>query len=243
MRRIGRCNACTLQSRLSHSYSACSLHSLPASLPVAVRVLYSAAAGISLKTQFLYALVFLCRYVDLFWNFASMYNWIMKVREAAERTEESGGTGRRMHCSERASGAGRSSPLIALSVCVPPPLRAAPLQIVFIVSSCAIVYLMKYQTQISTSYDRKADSFSIWYLIGPCLLLALLINDVFWRTPVPGKHVHVLTYFDYFTEVRTKKKKNTVKRGRRAGQSRCSASALHCRHTGSWVHSCRRALQ
>lgn len=76
-------------------------------------------------------------------------------------------------------------------------------QIVFIVSSCAIVYLMKYQPQISNSYDRKADSFSIWYLIGPCLVLALLINDVFWKTPVPGKHVHVLTYFDYFTEVRT----------------------------------------
>ena len=33
------------------------------------------AVGISLKTQFLYALVFVCRYVDLFTNFASMYNW------------------------------------------------------------------------------------------------------------------------------------------------------------------------
>jgi len=35
--------------------------------------------GISLKTQALYMLVFLCRYVDLFWNFESMYNWVMKV--------------------------------------------------------------------------------------------------------------------------------------------------------------------
>jgi len=37
------------------------------------------AAGISLRTQELYAVVFCSRYVDLFWNFASMYNWILKV--------------------------------------------------------------------------------------------------------------------------------------------------------------------
>jgi ER lumen protein retaining receptor len=36
-------------------------------------------AGISLKTQELYAIVFLMRYLDLFWNFLSIYNWVMKV--------------------------------------------------------------------------------------------------------------------------------------------------------------------
>lgn len=36
-------------------------------------------AGISLKSQELYALVFCCRYIDLFWNFSSMYNWLLKV--------------------------------------------------------------------------------------------------------------------------------------------------------------------
>jgi ER lumen protein retaining receptor len=36
-------------------------------------------AGISLRTQELYALVFFARYLDLFWNFLSMYNWIMKI--------------------------------------------------------------------------------------------------------------------------------------------------------------------
>ena len=35
--------------------------------------------GISLRTQFLYCIVFTCRYVDIFWNFWSLYNWIMKV--------------------------------------------------------------------------------------------------------------------------------------------------------------------
>jgi ER lumen protein retaining receptor len=36
------------------------------------------SAGISLRTQEMYAVVFCCRYVDLFWNFASMYNWTLK---------------------------------------------------------------------------------------------------------------------------------------------------------------------
>jgi len=35
--------------------------------------------GISLKTQGLYLVVFLTRYVDLLYNFTSMYNWIMKI--------------------------------------------------------------------------------------------------------------------------------------------------------------------
>ena len=37
-------------------------------------------AGISLKTQELYVIVFIARYLDLFWNFLSIYNWVMKVR-------------------------------------------------------------------------------------------------------------------------------------------------------------------
>jgi len=36
-------------------------------------------AGISLRTQELYLAVFLCRYVDLFTNFISMYNTVMKI--------------------------------------------------------------------------------------------------------------------------------------------------------------------
>ena len=43
-------------------------------------------AGISLKTQELYALVFITRYLDLFWNFYSMYNSIMKVRPCVTRS-------------------------------------------------------------------------------------------------------------------------------------------------------------
>ena len=35
--------------------------------------------GISLKSQELYAIVFTARYVDIFWNFSSKYNTIMKL--------------------------------------------------------------------------------------------------------------------------------------------------------------------
>jgi ER lumen protein retaining receptor len=37
------------------------------------------ANGISLKTQELYLLVFLCRYIDLFTNFYSLYNTVFKI--------------------------------------------------------------------------------------------------------------------------------------------------------------------
>lgn len=40
---------------------------------------YKSATGISLKTQELYLLVFVTRYLDLFTNFLSMYNTIMKI--------------------------------------------------------------------------------------------------------------------------------------------------------------------
>jgi len=36
-------------------------------------------AGLSLKTQYLYAIVFTCRYLDLFTNFYSMYNTVLKI--------------------------------------------------------------------------------------------------------------------------------------------------------------------
>merc|ERR1711988_378007 len=36
-------------------------------------------AGLSLKTQIIYAMVFTCRYLDLFTNFYSMYNTVLKI--------------------------------------------------------------------------------------------------------------------------------------------------------------------
>jgi len=36
-------------------------------------------AGISFKSQALYAVVFVTRYLDLFWNYVSLYNTLMKI--------------------------------------------------------------------------------------------------------------------------------------------------------------------
>lgn len=85
--------------------------------------------GVSLKTQELYALVFICRYLDLFTNFISLYNTIMKF--------------------------------------------------VFLGSSFSIIYYMKYHKVVKVTYDREQDTFRYQFLVIPCLVLAMLINERF----------------------------------------------------------------
>jgi len=85
--------------------------------------------GISLKTQALYLLVFLTRYIDLLYDFSSLYNSVMKV--------------------------------------------------IFIVTSGAIVYLMQFAHPYCDTYDKKADNFYVPYLIVPCAVLAIFINEYF----------------------------------------------------------------
>jgi len=80
--------------------------------------------GISLRTQELYALVFITRYLDIFWNFLSLYLTFMKL--------------------------------------------------FFLASSVYVVYLIRYKYK--ATYDREHDTFRSYFLIGPCFLLALLIN-------------------------------------------------------------------
>ena len=84
-------------------------------------------AGISLKTQELYALVFITRYLDLFWNFYSMYNSIMKI--------------------------------------------------LFISLSLIIVWTIRYKDPQCRTYSADADAFPTPYLIIPCLLLGLTVNQ------------------------------------------------------------------
>eukprot|EP00271_Cylindrocystis_brebissonii_P010165 TRINITY_DN26269_c0_g1_i1.p1 TRINITY_DN26269_c0_g1~~TRINITY_DN26269_c0_g1_i1.p1 ORF type:complete len:217 (-),score=50.98 TRINITY_DN26269_c0_g1_i1:665-1315(-) len=91
-------------------------------------------AGVSLKTQELYALVFATRYLDLFYQYISMYNTMMKV--------------------------------------------------VFLGSSFSIVYLIRYDPLVRMKYDKDQDTFRHLFLIIPCFLLALLINEKFSFTEV-----------------------------------------------------------
>src|SRR3954451_22650012 len=86
-------------------------------------------AGLSLKTQFLYAVVFVTRYLDLLYNFSSLYNSVMKV--------------------------------------------------IFISTSIAIVYLMKFKAPYCETYDKGDDNFYLPYIVVPCALLSLVINEYF----------------------------------------------------------------
>merc|ERR1719253_1351378 len=85
------------------------------------------AAGISLRTQEMYAVVFVARYIDLFWNFSSFYNIILKI--------------------------------------------------LFIGCSVTIVYIMRYGKPQVATYNAELDAFPVQYLLGPCALLGLLINQ------------------------------------------------------------------
>ncbi|KAH0917619.1 hypothetical protein HID58_025279 [Brassica napus] len=86
-------------------------------------------AGVSLRTQELYAIVFATRYLDIFTSFVSVYNTFMKL--------------------------------------------------VFLGSSFSIVWYMRYHKAVHRTYDREQDTFRHWFLVLPCLVLALLIHEKF----------------------------------------------------------------
>ncbi|KAF9047549.1 ER lumen protein retaining receptor-domain-containing protein [Panaeolus papilionaceus] len=88
--------------------------------------------GISFKTQALYVLVFVARYLDLFFRYVSVYNTVMKI--------------------------------------------------FFISSSAYILYLMKIKYRPTN--DPSIDTFKVEYLVGPCLILALLFNYSFSFTEI-----------------------------------------------------------
>ncbi|KAM3284880.1 ER lumen protein-retaining receptor A isoform X1 [Capsicum chacoense] len=105
-------------------------------------------SGISLKTQELYAIVFLARYLDFFTDFISLYNSVMKV--------------------------------------------------VFIGSSLAIVWCMRYHRVVRRSYDRELDTFRYWILVAACAILALVLHEkftvqeVFWAFSIYLEAVSIL---------------------------------------------------
>ena len=85
--------------------------------------------GISLKTQELYVIVFASRYLDIFTDFISLYNTLMKL--------------------------------------------------IFLGSSFSIVWYMRSHKIVRRSYDKDQDTFRHYFLLLPCLLLALLIHEKF----------------------------------------------------------------
>ncbi|KAL5769947.1 hypothetical protein ACOSP7_014101 [Xanthoceras sorbifolium] len=86
-------------------------------------------AGISLKTQELYVVVFVTRYLDLFTRHLSFYNSMMKL--------------------------------------------------VFLGTSFAIVWYMRYHKVVKQTYNKDEDTFKHYFLILPSFMLALLIPHAF----------------------------------------------------------------
>ena len=79
--------------------------------------------GISVRTNELFLIVFLTRYLDLFTTFYSLYNSLMKV--------------------------------------------------LYIVSTASIIYTIKFQEPIKSTYDKSQDSFLYWqFAVAPCAVLA-----------------------------------------------------------------------
>lgn len=97
--------------------------------------------GISLKTVELYALVFLMRYLDLFTNFFSLYNSIMKM--------------------------------------------------LFIGTTLAIVYQIRYKRTVKVTYDKERDTFRSELLIGASVLVAFIVHE----------RIHGKGFFHYLQEI------------------------------------------
>ncbi|KAK9058003.1 hypothetical protein SSX86_022843 [Deinandra increscens subsp. villosa] len=105
-------------------------------------------SGISLKTQELYVVVFVARYLNLCTVFISVYNTMMKG--------------------------------------------------VFIGTSLAIVYCMRWHPKVKRSYDRDLDTFKYHFLVLASFLSALLFHDeftfleIFWAFSIYLEAVAIL---------------------------------------------------
>ncbi|KAJ3017726.1 endoplasmic reticulum retention protein [Thoreauomyces humboldtii] len=106
------------------------------------------AAGISLNSQILYALVFVSRYLDLFVHWVSLYNTLMKL--------------------------------------------------VFIASSCYIIYLMK--VTYRATWDPSIDTVRIEYLVAPAAVLAILFHHGKASDPALLKILQTLWSFSIYLE-------------------------------------------
>ena len=105
-------------------------------------------AGISLKTQELYAIVFATRYLDIFTTFISVYNTIMKL--------------------------------------------------IFLGSSFSIIWYIRRHKIVRRSYDKDQDTFRHIFLMWPCLIFAIFINEKFTFKEVSSFHfvllIHLIVY-------------------------------------------------
>ena len=63
---------------------------------------------------------------------------------------------------------------------MPVPARYNTLmKLVFLISSAAIVYYMRFDRVVRMTYDKELDTFRTVFLVAPCAVLALVINQEF----------------------------------------------------------------
>lgn len=53
------------------------------------------------------------------------------------------------------------------------------MKIGFLISSLLILYYMRIHRRIRRTYDKEQDTFRVPFLLGPCALLALFVNQEF----------------------------------------------------------------
>ena len=53
------------------------------------------------------------------------------------------------------------------------------MKIIFLASSLTIIYYMRFQQNVKQTYDKEQDGFRVEFILVPCLVLALLINQEF----------------------------------------------------------------
>lgn len=56
------------------------------------------------------------------------------------------------------------------------------MKMVFLATSFAIIYYMRFHRVVRTTYDKEMDTFRVIFLLAPCALLALIVNQE--RTPL-----------------------------------------------------------
>ncbi len=61
------------------------------------------------------------------------------------------------------------------------------MKLVFLVSSATIVYYMRFHRVVRNTYDREVDTFRVVFLVAPCALAALVINQEFTPLEVPPR--------------------------------------------------------
>jgi hypothetical protein len=117
------------------------------------RVPPAGRAGVSLRTQELYALVFACRYLDLFFTFISLCAAPRAALRAPAAAPDARAAPRARCCSYN-----------------------TVMKLIFICATFAIIWYMRRHRVVSQTYSKEEDTFKIIYLVGPAFALALLVN-------------------------------------------------------------------